>query len=121
VNKLDMSSFSKRLSDLIKESRYSRQEIADTLNVSIRTVENWCTGKTLPDIEQAARVCLITGSDLACLVDPDVGIDWLRLGDKFKEVETLKKEIEQLKTERDEWKEQAKLLREMLTRSQGNQ
>ena len=41
-----------KLKQARKENGYSQADLADALNVDIKTVGNWERGKTLPDIEQ---------------------------------------------------------------------
>lgn len=106
--------FAKRLNNAIKNSTLSRQDVAEKLNVSLRTIENWCTGKTLPNIEQADYIATITMCDLACLINPDVLRDFERLMNVSKENQSLKKEVELLKIERDDWRDQARFLKGLL-------
>ncbi|MDY4648743.1 MAG: helix-turn-helix transcriptional regulator [Collinsella sp.] len=52
-----------KLKQARKENGYSQADLADALNVDIKTVGNWERGKTLPDIEQLWKCAKILHTD----------------------------------------------------------
>ena len=52
-----------KLKQARKENVYSQADLADALNVDIKTVGNWERGKTLPDIEQLWKCAKILHTD----------------------------------------------------------
>ena len=52
-----------KLKQARKENGYSQADLADALNVDIKTVGNWERGKTLPDIEQLWKCAKILRTD----------------------------------------------------------
>lgn len=52
-----------KLKQARKENGYSQADLADALNVDIKTVGNWERGKTLPDIEQLWKCAKVLHTD----------------------------------------------------------
>lgn len=52
-----------RLRQARKENGYSQADLANELNVDIKTVGNWERGKTLPDIEQLWKCAKVLHTD----------------------------------------------------------
>lgn len=52
-----------KLKQARKENGYSQADLADALNVDIKTVGNWERGKTLPDIEQLWKCAKALNTD----------------------------------------------------------
>lgn len=52
-----------KLKQARKENGYSQADLADALNVDIKTVGNWERGKTLPDIEQLWKCAIALNTD----------------------------------------------------------
>ena len=52
-----------KLKQVRKENGYSQADLADALNVDIKTVGNWERGKTLPDIEQLWKCAKVLHTD----------------------------------------------------------
>lgn len=52
-----------KLKQVRKENGYSQADLADALNVDIKTVGNWERGKTLPDIEQLWKCAKALNTD----------------------------------------------------------
>ena len=52
-----------KLKQARKENGYSQADLANALNVDIKTVGNWERGKTLPDIEQLWKCAKILHTD----------------------------------------------------------
>ena len=52
-----------KLKQARKENGYSQADLANELNVDIKTVGNWERGKTLPDIEQLWKCALVLHTD----------------------------------------------------------
>ena len=52
-----------KLKQARKENGYSQADLANALNVDIKTVGNWERGKTLPDIEQLWKCAKALNTD----------------------------------------------------------
>ena len=52
-----------KLKQARKENGYSQADLAEALNVDIKTVGNWERGKTLPDIEQLWKCAKALNTD----------------------------------------------------------
>ena len=52
-----------KLKQARKENGYSQADLANALNVDIKTVGNWERGKTLPDIEQLGKCAKVLHTD----------------------------------------------------------
>lgn len=52
-----------KLKQARKENGYSQADLANALNVDIKTVGNWERGKTLPDIEQLWKCAKVLHTD----------------------------------------------------------
>lgn len=51
--------FDKRISDAIKESKYTQKEIADMLHISESNITNWKKGENLPSVEVLYKLCIL--------------------------------------------------------------
>lgn len=96
MNKLE---FSEKIKQALVESGKTRSIIANSLEIALRTVDNWCTGYSLPDIESLQKYATITNKPVLWFFGMDTP--------DCKEIESLKKEIAELKEERDAWRKQA--------------
>ena len=45
------------LSQLRKENNYTQEEIAEKLNVNVKSISRWETGKNLPDHSIIVEIC----------------------------------------------------------------
>lgn len=52
-----------KLKQARKENGYSQADLANALNVDVKTVGNWERGKTLPDIEQLWKCAKVLHTD----------------------------------------------------------
>lgn len=51
--------FSKRIKEVIENSKYSQKEIAKMLNISEGNITNWKKGGNLPSITILYKLCLL--------------------------------------------------------------
>lgn len=64
-----MQKLNERLSALRKQAGFTQQQLADLLNVSNKTISQWETGRTLPDITMLVRLSEIYEMKLDELLD----------------------------------------------------
>ena len=53
--------FARRMRSLYSACAYERKELAQTLNVTIRTVQQWETGEKVPDVNQLRTIAELVG------------------------------------------------------------
>lgn len=51
--------FSKRIKEVIENSKYSQKEIAKILNISESNITNWKKGENLPSITILYKLCIL--------------------------------------------------------------
>lgn len=51
--------FSKRVSEAIKNSKYTQKDIAKILNISESNITNWKKEENLPSVEVLYRLCIL--------------------------------------------------------------
>ncbi len=68
-----MSNFGQRLQKVQKEARFSQAEMAQQLGISISSWKNYLTGKRVPGVDIAEKICK----------ELEVSPDWLLLGEGF--------------------------------------
>ena len=83
------SLFARRMRSLYSRCAYERKELAQSLNVTVHTVQQWETGEKVPDVNQLRAIAKLVGMpcDWFLLDDSDKGVsdqevDWIadRLG-----------------------------------------
>ena len=81
--------FARRMRSLYSACAYERKELAQSLNVTVHTVQQWETGEKVPDVNQLRTIAKLVGMpcDWFLLDDSDKGVsdqevDWIadRLG-----------------------------------------
>lgn len=69
--------FSKRLCDTMQEKKITQKHLAEQLDVSRTTIQNYCYGKMFPDIQNLAKISVVLG----VTVDYLLGISDIRTKD----------------------------------------
>lgn len=87
-----MQKLNERLSALRKQAGFTQQQLADLLNVSNKTISQWETGRTLPDITMLVRLSEIYEMKLDELLDqkgqtsiPDEALIKILFTNKYKD------------------------------------
>lgn len=110
---LSQAEFKARLKTAVEDSVDSKAEIALKTGVSSRTLDYWITGeKYLPDIKQLQLFAEATNKKVLWFygLEPNESVH----------VQELQNEIKKLESERDSWRSQAELLRDLLKNQQNN-
>lgn len=97
---MELNFYTEKLKTAFEDTRKSKQNIADMIGVSVRTINYWCSGRSLPNIMELHKIAEVTGKT----------VPW------FYGIESTAdtKLLDEIKAERDDWRDQAKFLREML-------
>lgn len=66
---MDRAFFTEKLKIAFNEGLKTRAEIAETIGVSKRTIDYWCSGRSLPDIEQLHKISQITKRSIQWFYD----------------------------------------------------
>lgn len=66
----DNENFAQRLKELRKKAGINQEELADILNVSIKTVQRWEWGQHTPRVEDIQKICKALNVSEADLLNP---------------------------------------------------
>lgn len=67
--------FTERISEVLKNSRYTQKEIAKKLGLSEGNISNWKKGLNLPSVETLYELCIILDESADYLLGI---VDWKR-------------------------------------------
>lgn len=78
---------SKKIFKAIKEIRYTQEKFAEYMGVSTRTISNWVSGESVPDMIQMQKIANLTNYKLEyfCGIENNAEIEKKREG--FREIE----------------------------------
>lgn len=64
-----MKNFADKISEAIKQSKYSQKEIAKILDLSESNISNWKKGENLPSLDVFYRLCILLNESADYLLD----------------------------------------------------
>ena len=71
LEEMELSELGARLRQAREQKGLTRQFVADSLGVSIRTFDRWERGDFEPSLKKLARLAKLYGTSLGCLVVGD--------------------------------------------------
>lgn len=96
---MEKSFYTEKLKQAFEETQQTRAIIAKETGVSVRTIDYWCSGRSLPNIQELHKIAEI-------IKKPITWFFGIELNDSAQ--------IKKLEQERDDWKSQAMFLKSLL-------